>query len=72
MAGSLLGNPVELVVGKHTGLPIPAAAELVVEGEIPPISEEAREEGPFGEWTGYYASNMRKEAVIRSSECCTE
>jgi len=65
MAGSLIGKPVELVVGKHTGLPIPAAAELVVEGEIPPMSEEAREEGPFGEWTGYYASNMRKEAVIR-------
>lgn len=64
-AGGLLAKPVELVAGKHTGLPIPAFAELVIEGEIPPMSEEAREEGPFGEWTGYYASNVRKEAVIR-------
>jgi len=65
IAGGLLGKAVELVSGKHTGLPIPAAAELVVEGEIPPMSVESREEGPFGEWTGYYASNMRKEAVIK-------
>jgi 4-hydroxy-3-polyprenylbenzoate decarboxylase len=26
---------------------------------------EAREEGPFGEWTGYYASDRRPEPVIR-------
>jgi len=64
-AGGLLGKPVELITGKYTGLSIPADAELVVEGEIPAITEEAREEGPFGEWTGYYASNVRKEAVIR-------
>jgi 4-hydroxy-3-polyprenylbenzoate decarboxylase len=55
LAGGLLGQPLPVVPGPLTGLPIPAAAEVVVEGEIPPPQEEAREEGPFGEWTGYYA-----------------
>jgi 4-hydroxy-3-polyprenylbenzoate decarboxylase len=48
-----------------TGLPIPAAAEIVIAGEVPPPSVEARAEGPFGEWTGYYASATRPEPVIR-------
>jgi 4-hydroxy-3-polyprenylbenzoate decarboxylase len=41
---------------------VPATAEIVIEGEIPP--NELRSEGPFGEWTGYYASNERDEPVI--------
>jgi 4-hydroxy-3-polyprenylbenzoate decarboxylase len=54
-AGGLRGRPVEVIPGPVTGLPIPAHAEIVVEGEIPPPSVEAREEGPFGEWPGYYS-----------------
>ena len=38
-----------------TGLPIPAHAEIAIEGEVPPLSVEARDEGPFGEWPGYYS-----------------
>src|SRR5262245_14314005 len=41
--------------GPLTGLPIPAGAEIALEGEVPPPSQEAREEGPFGEWPGYYS-----------------
>ena len=36
-------------------MPIPASSEIAIEGEIPPPSEEARAEGPFGEWPGYYS-----------------
>jgi UbiD family decarboxylase len=53
--GGLRGKPLEIIKGPVTGLPIPAHAEIAIEGEIPPPSEEARDEGPFGEWTGYYS-----------------
>lgn len=62
-AGGIKGEPIEVIRGEFTGLPIPAAAEIAVEGEIMP--DESREEGPFGEWTGYYASGERKEPVMR-------
>ena len=54
-AGGLRGRPVEVVKGPITGLPIPAHAEIAIEGEVPPPTEEARDEGPFGEWPGYYS-----------------
>lgn len=63
-AGWLKGQPIEVVKGPYTGLPIPASAEIVLEGEMPPPQKESREEGPFGEWTGYYASGTRNEPVI--------
>jgi len=53
--GGLRGGPLEVIRGPVTGLPINAYAEIAIEGEIPPPSEQAREEGPFGEWPGYYA-----------------
>lgn len=53
--GGLRGRPLEIVRGPISGLPIPAHAEVAIEGEIPPPSEQARDEGPFGEWTGYYS-----------------
>lgn len=65
VAGALLGEPLQLIKGDYTGLPIPAHAEIVVEGECPPPEVEARQEGPFGEWPGYYGSGERKEPVIK-------
>jgi UbiD family decarboxylase len=53
--GGLRGRPLDIVKGPITGLPIPAHAEIAIEGEIPPPSEQSRDEGPFGEWTGYYS-----------------
>jgi 4-hydroxy-3-polyprenylbenzoate decarboxylase len=61
--GGLQKAPVPVVIGDYTGLPIPASAEIVIEGESLP--GEMRNEGPFGEWTGYYASSMRAEPTIR-------
>ena len=65
LVGHVRGAPVEVVHEEVTGLPIPATAEIVIAGEVPPPEVESRDEGPFGEWTGYYASGTRPEPVIR-------
>ncbi|MBI4319366.1 MAG: UbiD family decarboxylase [Chloroflexi bacterium] len=61
-AGGIKAEPVEVIRGPLTGLPIPARAEIVLEGEFIPGQTFA--EGPFGEWTGYYGSSSRNEPVI--------
>ncbi len=53
--GGLRGRPLEFIKGPLTGLPIPAYAEIAIEGEVPPPGSESRAEGPFGEWPGYYS-----------------
>lgn len=53
-AGAILGEPFEVLVAPVTGLPVPAAAEVVVEGFL--HRDRRASEGPFGEWTGYYSS----------------
>jgi len=63
--GGLLGVPVPVYKGTVTGLPIPASAEIVLEGYAPPPERQAREEGPFGEWPGYYASDAHPAPVVR-------
>jgi len=50
--GSILQNPVAVLRGELTGLPFPAASEIVLEGFVEPNDE--RTEGPFGEFHGYY------------------
>ena len=62
-AGGLLGEPVEVIKGPETGLPIPAHAEIAFEGFIHP--NDKIDEGPLGEWTGYYAGGLKKEPAIR-------
>ncbi|HET8587265.1 MAG TPA: UbiD family decarboxylase, partial [Candidatus Limnocylindria bacterium] len=46
-AGGVRGEPIEVVRGRHTGLPIPATAEIAIEGWIDP--DERHDEGPYGE-----------------------
>lgn len=62
IVGGFRGKAMQLIEGKHTGLPFPADAEIVIEGFVHPTKK--REEGPFGEWTGYYGSQMRAEPVM--------
>jgi UbiD family decarboxylase len=62
-AGALRGEPYDVVPGPYTGLPIPAGGEIVLEGEMVP--DDRAPEGPFGEWTGYYAGGMAPEPVVR-------
>lgn len=65
-AGGIKGEPIEIIEGPYTGLPLPAHAEILIEGECHP--GEVFDEGPFGEWHGYYANQgLEKvpEPVIR-------
>jgi 4-hydroxy-3-polyprenylbenzoate decarboxylase len=56
-AGAIRGRPLEVIPGPLTALPVPARAEIVFEGYLPP--NETLPEGPFGEFTGYYAAEKR-------------
>ncbi len=59
IAGALRGAAIDVVKAKLSDLPVPATAELVIEGEIMP--GQFLREGPFGEYTGHY-SGKRDEA----------
>jgi UbiD family decarboxylase len=61
-AGGMRGRPIECFAGRSTGLPIPARAEIALEGVLHPDREQL--EGPFGEWTGYYASAAQQVPVF--------
>jgi UbiD family decarboxylase len=65
--GGLLGAPIPVVKGGATGLPMPANAELVLEGHAPPPETSSHPEGPFGEWPGYYASGTVDRPVVKIS-----
>lgn len=55
---ALRGEPLELVKCETVDLLVPAYAEIVIEGIIPPKVRE--KEGPFGEMAGYYGGgNMQ-------------
>jgi 4-hydroxy-3-polyprenylbenzoate decarboxylase len=62
-AGGLRGGPYNVIIDPITGLPIPAEAELVLVGYAQP--DQKALEGPFGEWTGYYASGSHEEPFIQ-------
>ena len=51
LAGGLTGSPLIMVKGKTVDLPVPASAEIVIEGEVHP--EHREKEGPFGEFAGF-------------------
>ncbi|MFH1115014.1 MAG: phenylphosphate carboxylase subunit beta [Pseudomonadota bacterium] len=61
LAGALRGAPVEVIKSDLTGLLIPANAEIVLEGEINPDKSSYAQEGPFGEYTGYYSAKGGEE-----------
>ena len=62
-AGGILGEPIEVFNMPRTGLPVPANAEIAFEGLIHP--NDLVQEGPLGEWTGYYAVRQPPEPAIR-------
>ena len=63
-AGAIKEAPIEVHAGPTTGLPLPAWSELILEGHLLPPSTETLLEGPFGEFTGYYASERRPCPVM--------
>ncbi len=60
--GAIAGQPVRILKEEITGLPVPADSEMVLAGFCPP--GKLRNEGPFGEWTGYYASGTEPAPII--------
>ncbi len=62
VAGGIMGRPITLTQAEHVSLPIPAHAELVVEGLLHPGDTEM--EGPLGEFTGYYGNVRAPQPVI--------
>ena len=56
-AGALTGEPVELVRCETVDLPVPAYAEIVLEGKV--LLEEG-DEGPFTEYTGYISGRSTR------------
>ncbi len=63
-AGAIRGMPVQTFPGPITGLPLPALAEIILEGHLLPDGETLPE-GPFGEFTGYYANDTRPCPVMQ-------
>ncbi|MFQ5872173.1 MAG: UbiD family decarboxylase [Dehalococcoidia bacterium] len=55
--GGVRGRPVQVIEGPLTGLPIPAYAEIALEGFMTPGEEH--DEGPYGEWLGYYSEGRK-------------
>jgi len=68
-AGALAGAPVRLVASELYGekLLVPADAEIVLEGHVPP--QRLEPEGPFGEYTGYVGAATRSPVFVL--ECVT-
>jgi UbiD family decarboxylase len=62
-AGGHRGMPFDVIESEFHRLPMPAHAEIVLEGEMHP--GETAPEGPFGEFTGYYAGGQSEQPVIR-------
>ncbi len=62
-AGGHRGVPCDVVESELFGLPMPAGAEIVIEGDM--TADDTAREGPFGEFTGYYASSPSEQPVVR-------
>jgi UbiD family decarboxylase len=60
--GGILGRPMELTDGVAVSLPIPARAEIVIEGTV--AQGDVALEGPLGEFTGYYGRPESDQPVI--------
>jgi len=60
--GAILKQPVAVVRGELTALPFPAASEIVLEGFVE--GNDERNEGPFGEFHGYYPGKANAAPVV--------
>ena len=62
VAGGMMGRGIELTEAEFVSLPIPAHAELVIEGVL--HAGDVLPEGPLGEFTGYYGRERSPQPVI--------
>lgn len=61
-AGGIMGRPVELTMAETVDVPMPARAELVIEGLVHQHDEEM--EGPLGEFHGFYSEAPTRKPAI--------
>jgi 2,5-furandicarboxylate decarboxylase 1 len=62
VVGGLFGEPLQVAACATIDLHVPAAAEIVIEGEIVPGVREP--EGPFGEFTGYFSRRSTQHVFV--------
>jgi UbiD family decarboxylase len=62
VAGGMMGRGVRLTEAEYVSLPIPADAEIVIEGTV--RQGDVQPEGPLGEFTGYYGRERSPQPVI--------
>ncbi len=62
--GGVLGEAIELAPAETVDVPVPARAEIAIEGKI--LAGVREEEGPFGEYTFFYGE-ARNSPVIEVS-----
>ena len=62
VAGGIMGRPLDLVPAECVSLPLPAHAEVVIEGVL--HANDMELEGPLGEFTGYYGNVRAPQPVI--------
>jgi 2,5-furandicarboxylate decarboxylase 1 len=62
VVGGLFGAPLQVASCATVDLAVPAAAEIVIEGEILPGVREP--EGPFGEFTGYFSQRSTEHVFV--------
>jgi 2,5-furandicarboxylate decarboxylase 1 len=62
VVGGLFGEPLRVAACATVDLHVPAAAEIVIEGEILPGVREP--EGPFGEFTGYFSRRSTEHVFV--------
>jgi UbiD family decarboxylase len=63
IAGSLAGEPVDVVKCRTVDLEVPALAEIVLEGELT-VPAKTGNEGPFGEFCGYTTQQVPGERMM--------
>lgn len=62
IAGALHGSPLDVVSCTTNSVLVPANAEIVIEGHIPPKIREI--EGPFGEYPKYYSAQEKRQVIV--------
>jgi UbiD family decarboxylase len=60
--GALFGEPIELTTAESVDLPVPATAEIVIEGHVLP--QQTVMEGPMNEYPGYNATEKSPKPVF--------
>jgi len=62
VVGGLFGEPLEVAPCTAIDLHVPAAADIVIEGEI--LCGVREPEGPFGEFTGYFSRRSTQHVFV--------